>query len=218
MMRVDSSVPAHQHENLAKYFTMVASDRIHVMHAFRFASLFVNDYVAYDCVGDQRHSAGPRCSGKRRCRTAVVRLGCASSITMTAPVAGGSGVRSALMNRLGQYCATSYDDPAVRVAELIDGFLQHHLAAGQAHRRQKLAIGKLRQLLIGPAYSNELFDLIVVRRKLFVTDGPVVAVAIVTRRFEVIVRKPVSLPSPRNRSTADLPRANPVKRFVGRVV
>src|SRR5436309_3467130 len=135
---------------------------------------------------------------------------------MTAPVACSSRVRSALMNRLGQYCAAAYDDTSVRVAELIDGFFQHYLAAGQAHRRQKLAIGKLRQFLIGAAYANELFDLIVVGRKLFVTDGPVVAVAIVARRFEVIVRKPVSLPSPRNRSTADLSRANPVKRFVGR--
>src|SRR5688572_21946562 len=99
---------------------MASCQRINIVQAFGFAGLFIDDDVAHDGVSDQRHSSGSCGSRKRRRRTAVIRLGCTSTITMAAPVTGGPCVRSALMNGLGEYGAPTYDDPAVRIAELIN--------------------------------------------------------------------------------------------------
>ncbi len=84
-----------------------------------------------------------------------------------------------------------------------------HASAGQRHRRQELAVGKLRDLLARSAHADEVLDAVVVRLQLPVADGPVLTVSVAARRLELVVAEAVALARPAEGLAADLPAANP---------
>src|SRR5581483_12495919 len=98
---------------------------------------------------------------------------------------------------------------------LLDGALQQALAADHLHGGQETAIGQLRQVFISAADADERFDLIIVRSQLFITDRPVIAVTVMARRLEIIIRQSITLAAPHNRAPADLATAYPIEGLVG---
>ena len=82
---------------------------------------------------------------------------------MATPVARGSSVRRALMNRFGQDRTAPYYDSPQRVIHFFNSILEDDLAAGEIHRRNETAVRQLRKILLGAADPDELFNLVIVR-------------------------------------------------------
>src|SRR5215813_3203708 len=95
-----------------------------------------------------------------------------------------------------------------------DRALQQPFAASHFHRRKEFAVGKIRDVLVGAAHADEFLNLIVIRRQLRIRDWPIIAVAVAACSFEFVVRQPIALSAPGDRASADVPAANPIKRFL----
>src|SRR3954471_10112989 len=133
----------------------------------------------------------------------------AAALAMAAVMTGGAAIVFLGENR----CAP--DGDAALGPALLDGALQQALAADHLHAGQETAIGQLRQVFISAADADERFDLVIVRCQLFITDRPVVAVTVMARRFEIIIREAITLAAPHNRAPADLATAYPIEGLVG---
>src|SRR5215475_12783978 len=84
-----------------------------------------------------------------------------------------------------------------------DSPLQQPFAATHFHRWKEFAVGKIRDVLVGAAHSDEFLDLVVIRRELRVRDWPIIAVAVAARGFEFVVRQPIALAAPGDRAATD---------------
>jgi hypothetical protein len=121
----------------------------------------------------------------------------------------------ATLMRFGQDRRAADNDFATRKFAL-DGFLQNPLAAGHRHRRQKLAVGQLRQIFIRAADPDEILDLVVIGFEILVTERPRFTVAIALGSFEIVIAQAIRLATPGDRTPANLTSANPPERLVFR--
>src|SRR5262249_53887834 len=78
----------------------------------------------------------------------------------------------------------------------LDCALQQPFAASHFHRRKKLAVGEIRNVLVGAAHADEFLNLIVIRRELSVGERPIITVAVAACSFEFVIRQAVALPAP----------------------
>ena len=90
-------------------------------------------------------------------------------------------------------------------------FLQHHLAAGEGHGRQEVAVGQNLQSFLAAVDADVALDPVVVRRDVGVADRPVHAVAVEAGGLEVVVAHPVRLARPHDRAAADDVALDPVE-------
>ena len=180
---------------------------IYESDAFGFARVGVHDDVACYGVRPERHPSGLRRCGKRRAGTAEVRTRCAASLTVSAIV-----TRRAPVVFLRQYCRAAYREAAV-FPSFFNRPFQQPFAAGEFHSGQELPVRQSWVIFIIPAHADELFDAVVIGRKLGVSDGPVIAVPIVACGFQLVIRQPVALAAPHNRAASDVAASNPVERF-----
>src|SRR5262245_6689866 len=130
-------------------------------------------------------------------------MGFAAAVAVAAIMAGGA----ALM-RPGQDSRAA-DDYLALLPAALDGFLQEMLAAGHRHRRQELAVGKLRQLFVRAADTREILDLRIVRFEVLRADRPIFFIPVAAGRLEVEIAQPIGLPAPGERAPANLPPAYP---------
>ena len=83
------------------------------------------------------------------------------------------------------------------VEMLRDSIAENHLRAVHFHRRQKFAVGELRQALGLAADAGVRFDVVVPRSHICVADRPIDGVAFFQVGLEVEVAPAVALASPR---------------------
>ena len=105
-----------------------------------------------------------------------------------------------------------YGTPELR----LHAIFKKNFSATHFHCRQKLAVGQ-HFVAFGRAADSYIFlDDVVVRRKVSVRNRPVVAVAVTTGGFEVVVAQAIALPAPDERAASEDAQALPRERFVGR--
>src|SRR5579871_3774833 len=96
-----------------------------------------------------------------------------------------------------------------------EGILEIQLDAGHLHRRQKLAVGKLRKPLGLSADSRKFLHVVVPRCDIRVTNRPIYGNPVSQIGFEIQIAPAVALATPHDRFAADLTPANPGKMFAG---
>ncbi len=147
---------------------------------------------------------------KRRVQAAEVRAGDATPFTGPAIVAGGAA----------PVLASEHRDPAhgehpVPSEAPGKGLPHHVLGAVELHRRKELPVGKLRQPLLPPGDADEVLDVVVPGRNIFIAKRPVDGEAVPQVGFEVEVAPPVGVAAPHDGAPADLTAPDPCERFVG---
>ena len=204
-MRVDSSVDAHRKKMRALYSDVAFDLRVDHLDAGDFARLGIEIQAMHHAVRSHRQLAGLLRRRQRRADAAEVGPGDAAAMADAAVVAS-----SAALVRLRQDRRAADGQDAVveifrqRVAE-------DHLRAIHLHRRQKLAVGQLRQALGLSADAGEFFHVVVPRRDVGVANRPVNGVAFFQVGFEIEIAPAIALASPSKRLSADLASANPRK-------
>src|SRR5206468_12636386 len=186
--------------------SMLMRDAVNVVDAFS-SPAAVHQQMADNSIAHERISARSRCRRKRNRRTVEIRCGKTATLTLIAVMAGGA----ASMVHC-QVCYTVGHDSPAQFA--FDDFLRHYTATRERHRGQELAIWHLRQTFARTAHADEAFDLIVVRFKIFVANGPVFSVAIAAGGFEFVVAEAVAFARPTKCFPSHLPATDPHERFV----
>src|SRR6185436_11265256 len=105
--------------------------------------------------------------------------------------------RCAPVELTGKYRRAAYDEVAV-FPSFFNRLFQQPLAACKLHSRQEFPIREVGDVFVRPAHADELFNAVVIRRKLVVAYGPVVAEPIAARSFQFIIREAIALAAPGN--------------------
>ena len=199
-----------QHDDLGAGLAGRARRSVEVSHAVGQARVAVDGDVRDDGVGEDLAVAGFLRVDQRGPQAREVGVRDAALLAGAAVVAG----RAAVVVP-GDDRRAAHGD---RVAELaLDGPLEVALAAVHLHRRQKLAVGDLRQALRTSVDTDVLLHAGVVRGDLLVGDGPVLAVAVERGALEVVCgAKPPAQPAPSERAPAQHAASRPLERLVGR--
>src|SRR4029077_14111465 len=145
--------------------------------------------VTDDGVGDHVAVAGVLrvCDGGER--TAEIGEGAATPLARTAIVASGAAVV-----RRGKDRGAADRDGAAEFG--LGAFAEKDFTATHFHRRQKLAVRQHLVAFGGAGGADVFFEDVVKTSDIGVGDGPVIAVAIATGGFEVVVAHAVALASP----------------------
>ncbi len=132
--------PGAQNHDLAMNLAVLARYGVHVLHAFRFPGLLVEDDMTDDGIRHERRAPGAFGGWQSRVRAAVVRADRAAAITVAAPVTDGAVAGSVRLRLRGQDSNAPNGQAAVRVAHLGDSIPENDLAARQRHRRQEFTV------------------------------------------------------------------------------
>ena len=208
-MRVDSSAEGAEKDDPSINLEALVCIGVDDADTGRTVRPFVVDHAMNDAVGPERQASG-RARHRQGCiHTAEIR-----------PCDAAPAARPAIVTwrasfvLFGQHgAAANREHPAVvelpfqRVANVL-------LRTVELHRRQKLSVRKLRQVLSLAADASELFNVVVPRCDLVVADRPVDADTFLHVRFEVQITPPIGLPRPHDRAPTHVAAANPMKRLV----
>src|SRR5271155_2579279 len=99
--------------------------------------------------------------------------------------------------------------------ELVASSFDQQLGAAWFWRRKKNAVGGAGDILFGSENANVTFDFVVIRRDLFVGDGPIVAEAVSRAGFEINWRKTQGNAAPMIGAAADDARPKPLEIRTG---
>src|SRR6266436_3227875 len=124
----------------------IAVDYAYAGHAAR---RWIENQAVYNAVGTNSEPAGLHRSGKGGIQAAEIRRRDAATVTNTAVVTRGAS----FVNASEHGGAADGHDPIIEIfRQCVSKIL---LNAGHLHRRQKFAVGKLRQSFSLPANSGE---------------------------------------------------------------
>src|SRR5215467_3779772 len=169
----------------------------------------IQKHMTDDGVAGERKPTGARSGGQGNAWTVEVRSGVAPALTLVAVMASRAAVVDGgeVSDAVRCYSPTEF---------LAKDFAGESPAARKIHRREKIPVGHLRQTFAGAAYADEELDLLVVRREVFVADGPILLVPVAAGSFELVIAVAIALARPAEGFAADLAAANPHKGFVNR--
>ena len=186
--------------------------RLRVDHtdAARATARRVVEHLGDDAVRAKRELPRLPRRGQRRAQAVEVRMRHASALARTAVV-----TRKPPVVRLGENGGAADRHHALSAERLEDFRTRVLFDAGHRHRRKKVAVGKLLQPFVRAGDADEPLDVRVPRCDVFVTNRPVVAVAVLRVRLEVEVAPAIDLTSPRDRTPTHLASAEPSERRVG---
>ncbi len=89
--------------------------------------------------------------------------------------------------------AVGHNNPAELLA---DHVACQFTPTGKVHWRQEFTIRHLLKSFARSAYTDKRFDFVIVRLEILVTEWPIFAVAVTTRRFELVVAISVAFARP----------------------
>ena len=179
-------------------------------HARNLSLLGIEDQTVHDAMRTHRHLAGFQRSGQSRVQTAEVRTRDAPASARPALMAG----RAAIVS-LGQDRGTPDRHQALAGKIFRDCVLDHNFSAIQFHRRQKMAVRKLRKPLFLARDADEILDVVVPGSDVLITDRPIHAETFALVGFKIQIAPTIGLPSPDYRTAPELAAANPQKWLAG---
>src|ERR1051326_5403248 len=128
----------------------------------------VVDHAVHDAVGPEGHPPGPAGGGQGGADAVEIGVGDAAPLARTAVVARGAAV---VVPGEDRHPADREDPLAVPLLQQL--LARHPLGTAHLHRREELAVGKLRQSLRLAADPDELLHVVVPRGDVGVADRPV---------------------------------------------
>ena len=186
---------SRHHDDLRPRLVGLSGFGVDERDAARLAGLLVDEDLAGDRVRPQRQVAGVHRgidqSGRRVERGVDVAAA-------GAPVARAAAETPAailvVLQAVGGHARAIRRQHAVHLLQRV---AQRHLGGREPRRALKQAVGQMRQVLFDAGNPEIQIDPVVVRRDVLVGDRPVLAVAVVALRLEVVVRQPQREPVPR---------------------
>src|SRR5947209_2796065 len=140
-------------------------------------------------VAHQSEASGARGRRERHCGAVEVRGGVAAALALIAVMTS----RPAIVHGSEVGDTIGHDHPAEFFA---DDITREASAAREIHRRQEIAVGHLRQTFARPAYADEGFDFVVVRREIFVAERPILIVSVATGGLELVIAVTIAFARP----------------------
>src|SRR5579872_6342945 len=180
--------------------------RINHAHAGSLARLRIKTHAVYYAERTQGHASGFCSSGQSRVHAAEVRPRNAAPLTRTAVVA--SRAAEMVLRQNGGAANGQY----AFAAKMPGQFLANKsLSAVQLHRRQEFAVGQLRKPQSFTRDAGEFLDIVVPGLEIGVSNGPVDGDSVAHIRFKIKIAPTVTLASPRDGTSTDLPPPNPAE-------